>query len=318
MSRLHDALRRASDGKAPILPAGAGEQNGEGQDAGQSVFSVPWSLDTGSAEGAGASADRAVQAAAADQPGAGFRLSVAGRAGSVSTEVEEKLVGSAAYASNGRFGLVLERYRKLAATLHHAQAERGLKLVLVTSASPGDGKSLNAANLAITLSESYQRRVLLVDGDLRRPSLHELFGAPNESGLSDGLAGASARGLSLIAVSPRLSLLPSGRVMEDPTTALSSPQMREVLEFARAAFDWIVIDTPPVGLMTDAKLLAAMVDGIVLVVGAGSTSYQDALRAIDALGRERLLGAVLNRVSDVSDDAKYYRDYYAHDAPRRT
>jgi capsular exopolysaccharide synthesis family protein len=317
MSRLHDALRRATDGQAPILPAGAGEQNGEGQDAGQVAFSVPWSLDSGTGEGPGASADSAILAAAEAQHSTGFVPSEAVLAGPVSAEIAEKLVGSDAYTSNGLFGLVLERYRKLAAALHHAQAARGLKLVLVTSASPGDGKSLNAANLAITLSESYQRHVLLIDGDLRRPSLHELFGAPNESGLSDGLAGASSSAVTVIPVSPRLSLLPSGRTMADPTTALSSPRMREVLGNARAAFDWVIIDTPPVGLMTDAKLLAAMVDGVVMVIGAGSTSYREALQAIDTIGRERLLGALLNRVSDVSGDTKYYRSYYARYAPRR-
>ena len=254
---------------------------------------------------------------APSRPRAGFVPSQAHAGVRVNGDVAEKLVSSESPAEDSRFEIAVEQYRRLAAALHQAQAERGLKVVLVTSADPGEGKSLTAANLALTLSESYQRRVLLVDGDLYRPSLHGFFSAPNTDGLSDCLGRTSVSGLKVFQVSPRLFLLPSGNPMADPTTAISSPQMREIVEGARAAYDWTVIDTPPVGLLSYAKLLADMVDGVVLVVEAGSTSYLDAQRAIEAVGRERVVGVVLNRMAEQSGEAKYYRAYYTKTGTRR-
>ena len=315
MTRLHDALRRAHDeAKAPILPPDAGETAGENVDPATSAFSVPWMI-----ESAGTEPVAALEGPAdgPSRPRAGFVTSQAQPAARLNGDVAEKLVSAEDPAERSRFDIAVEQYRRLAATLHQAQAERGLKVVLVTSAGPGEGKSLTAANLALTLSESYQRRVLLVDGDLHRPSLHGLFGAANSDGLSDILTGASASALKVIPVSPRLSLLPSGRPMADPTTAISSPQMREIVDAARAAYDWTIIDTPPVGLLSYAKLLADMVDGVLLMIEAGSTSYLDAQRAIDAVGRERVLGVVINRMAEQSGEAKYYSAYYSRTGPRR-
>jgi capsular exopolysaccharide synthesis family protein len=201
----------------------------------------------------------------------------------------EKLVVSGA---DGR-GFV-EEYRKLAASLHHTQADRGIKVVMIASALPGEGKSLTATNLALTLSESYRRRVLLIDADLRRPSLHEVFQVPNVSGLSDGLAAPSEHKLALSQITPLLMLLTAGKPEPDPMGAITSGRMRQVVEEASSAFDWVILDTPPVGLLTDANLLAAMVDAAVLVVRAGSTPLPAVQRAADAIGRDRLLGVVLN------------------------
>jgi Mrp family chromosome partitioning ATPase len=114
-------------------------------------------------------------------------------------------------------------------------------------------------------------------------------------------------------VSPRLAVLPGGKATPDPMAGLTSPRMKQLIDEARAAFDWVIIDTPPIGLMTDASLLAAIADGTVLVVKANSTPYHLAQRAIDALGSGRLLGAVLNRATESSQSDKYY-DYY-HYAP---
>jgi capsular exopolysaccharide synthesis family protein len=315
MTRLHDALRRAhEEGKAAILPPDAGETTGESVDSATSAFSVPWMIESAGTEPEPASEG---PADGPSRPQAGFVPSHTRPAARVNGDVAEKLVSAEDPAERSQFEIAVEQYRKLAASLHQAQAERGLKVVLITSASPGEGKSLTATNLALTLSESYQRSVLLIDGDLHRPSLHAFFGAANVDGLSDGLTGASVSSLKVIQVSPRLSLLPSGRSLADPTTAISSPQMHEVVDGARAAYDWTIIDTPPVGLLSYAKLLADMVDGVVLVLEAGVTSYLDAQRAIDAVGRERVTGVVMNRMAGQSGDAKYYHSYYAKAGARR-
>jgi len=204
-----------------------------------------------------------------------------------------------------------EQYRRLAATLHQNQSATGLKVVMISSALGGEGKTLTAANLALTFSESYQRSVLLVDGDLRRPSLHTIFKIDGSSGLSDGLMSLEDTPLSLRQVSQRLTLLPAGRPVSDPMAGLTSDRMRRVIEEAREAFDWVIVDTPPVGILTDANLLASMVDGAVLVVKAEHTPYQLVQRAVEALGRNRILGIVLNRALSQMDGSKYgYYNYY--------
>ena len=201
-----------------------------------------------------------------------------------------------AHAETGR--LPVEQYRRLAAALHHLQAENGLKVIMVASPLSGDGKTLTAANLALTLSESYARRVLLIDGDLRSPAIHDLFGLPNGAGLDDGLRAHEDRRLTLIEVSPQLTILPAGRPDADPMSVLTSDRMRAVLDEAREKFNWVIVDTPPLGLLPDAHLLAGIVDGTILVIAAGSTPYQSAAKSAQLIGRDRIVGVVLNRVDE--------------------
>jgi capsular exopolysaccharide synthesis family protein len=203
-----------------------------------------------------------------------------------------------------------EQYRRLAATLHHAQQDSGLKVVMIASAVVGEGKTLTASNLALTFSESYKRTVLLIDGDFRRPALHVVFNLDAPSGLSEGLMAVVEQKLPLYRVSSRLTILPAGRPSSDPMAGLTSNRMRRVIQEARAAFDWVIVDTPPVGLLPDANLLASMVDGAVLVVRAGSTPYHQVVRAIDALNRDRLLGVVLNSAQMSTNGSHNYYTYY--------
>ena len=222
-------------------------------------------------------------------------------------KVVEKLV-----VDSGAPPTCVEQFRKLAGTLHHAQLDRNIKVVMVSSAIAGEGKTLTATNLALTLSESYKRDVLLIDADLRRPTLHELFNVPNDSGLGEGLKAESEQKLPIIRVSSKLSLLTAGRPDPDPMSGLTSRNMRRIVEEATARFDWVIIDTPPIGLLPDANLLAEMVDGTLLVVGAGQTPYTLVERAVEALGRERILGVVLNRVEEGHTFGGYkYYSYYS-------
>jgi len=209
-----------------------------------------------------------------------------------------------------------EQYRRLAAALHQAQRTNGFKVVMVVSAVAGEGKTLTASNLAMTLSESYRRDVLLVDADLRRPSLHKVFQVAGEPGLSDGLVMSDEPKLPIHRISERLAVLPAGRPTSDPIGALTSERMRRLIDEAREVFDWVVIDTPPVGLLTDAALLTAMADGVILVVKAESTSNEMVQRAVDAIGRERVIGAVLNRAIEQPHRSNYdYYKYYTQAEP---
>jgi len=204
-----------------------------------------------------------------------------------------------------------EQYRRLAAALHQAQRANGFKVVMVASAVAGEGKTLTAANLALTLSESYRRNVLLVDGDLRRPSLHTVFQVSGTPGLSDGLISTEEPKLPLHRLSPRLTILPAGRPTSDPIGALTSDRMRRLIEEAREVFDWVILDTPPIGLLTDAALLSSMADGVVLVVKAESTPYDMVNRAVELIGRDRLIGVVLNRATEMPNRSTYdYSKYY--------
>lgn len=206
--------------------------------------------------------------------------------------------------------LAVEQYRRLAATLHELRETHGTKTLMVTSALPGEGKTLTVVNLALTLSESYRFRVLLVDADLRRPSVHEMFGLRNRKGLAEGLRSDTGE-LSLVTITPHLSVLPGGRPDSNPMAGLTSDRMRRLLEEAASAFDWVLLDAPPVGIMPDAHLLARVTEGVIFVIAAGSTPFPLVDRAINEIGRESIVGTVLNRIDEVNIPATgYYGDYY--------
>ncbi len=169
---------------------------------------------------------------------------------------------------------------------------------MVASTLPGEGKTLTAVNLALTFSESYGRNVLLIDGDLRRPTTHDVLDVPNLLGQNVGVARETDQKLSLIRVSPRLSVLTAGQPDPDPMGRLTSDRMRRVMAEAAAQFDWVIIDTPPVGKVPDANLLATMADVVLLVVQAGRAPAKLIQRTAEAVGVQRVIGVVLNRADE--------------------
>ena len=205
-----------------------------------------------------------------------------------------------------------EQYRRLAACLHHSQAINGTRVVMVTSALVGEGKTLTAANISLTLSHSYQKNVLLIDADFRRPSLHAIFGVNGTTGLAEVLTTAEDEQVRVRQVSPRLGILLGGRPMSDPIAALTSDRMRQLIDEARKSFDWVIIDTPPVALLTDANLVSAITDGALIVVKAGHTPWDLVDRTVQVIGRERTLGVVLNRATAFAQGSAYYDYYYNH------
>jgi len=213
----------------------------------------------------------------------------------------------------------IEQYRRLAATLHGLHVSGNLRTIMISSALPRDGKTLTTTNLALTLSESYGQRVLLIDADLRRPSIHEVFGLSNTSGLADGLRTGASGSLAVTEVSPTLTVLTAGTPDGRPMAGLTSERMAIILKEAVSRFAWVLIDTPPIGLISDAQLLSAVVDGVLLVVSAGSTDYAAVTRTVQAVGRDRILGVVLNRVQQQPlATGTYYDDYYVGHAGNPT
>jgi capsular exopolysaccharide synthesis family protein len=205
----------------------------------------------------------------------------------------------------------LEEYRRLAASLHLLQAQSSFSTLMVSSALPRDGKTLTATNLALTLSESYGRRVLCIDADLRRPTLRDIFQLRTGRGLFEDLTGDPAAAPSVIEVSQTLSVLTAGTPSGNPLSRLASDRMRAILRWSAQAFDWVIVDTPPVALLPDANILARLVDGVLLVVGAGSTPYADVKRAVSTIGQDRIVGVVLNRSAEGKRRDRYLSRYYA-------
>jgi capsular exopolysaccharide synthesis family protein len=205
---------------------------------------------------------------------------------------------------------LLEQFRRLAGTLHKARRMNGLRSVMVTSATPGDGKTLTAINLALMLSSSFNSEVLLVDADLRRPSIPSIVDFRQEAGLSEALTARSEQKLALVRIAPRLTLLPAGQPIANSIEAVTSPRMQQILSEAASRYDWIILDAPPVGITTDARLLAEFVGGTLLVIRAGQTQHADIAKAIAALGREQILGVVLNGTTGSKEDGTYYGEPY--------
>jgi capsular exopolysaccharide synthesis family protein len=191
-----------------------------------------------------------------------------------------------------------EQYRLLRTRLEGRELGRRAQLMLVTSAQIGDGKTTTSANLALTMAQEFQQKVVLVDADLRRPSLAALFGVEDGPGLVDVLVGAASLEEALVAIPDQhLLLLPAGLSAVRSTELLASSMMQRVLETLRARYDRIVVDTPPV-TVADTHVLARLADGLILVVRAGMTPRPAVERALNHVDRAKVLGLVLNEVDD--------------------
>jgi protein-tyrosine kinase len=207
---------------------------------------------------------------------------------------------------------VLDQLRSLAATLHQARTYRELKVLAVTSTLGGEGKTLLSANLALTLSQSYGRQVLIIDADLRRPGQQALFGVASNEGLRAALAAVSAgEPVPIQEVAPRMALLPAGKAVRDPTSVLASAAMQRLITSAASTFDWVIIDTPPVGMLPDVSLLSSLSDAVLLVVEAGRARYDLVQRTVESIGADRIFGVVLNKMAERELVATYGEGYYA-------
>ena len=184
-------------------------------------------------------------------------------------------------------------------------------MIVVTSSAPGEGKTVVSTNLAVTLAQA-GHRVLLIDCDMRKPRVHDVFSCHSTPGLSDVLVGnAIASEAVLESSTPGLWLLPGGTLPPNPAELLGSKRFKDFAALLLQHFDWVLLDTPPVMAVTDASIAASMSHGVLFVVGAEMTSRRIAQRAIEqlGLGQAKFLGAVLNRV-DLEHNPYYYSRYY--------
>jgi len=201
-----------------------------------------------------------------------------------------------------------EAYRTLRTNIMFQSIEKPIQTLLVASPMPDDGKSTTLANLAVTLAQS-GHTTILVDADLRRPTQHTLWGLSNERGLTSIMLDSSLRDAPPLQASgvDQLSILTSGPTPPNPADLLGSKQMEALIALLKTRAEYVLFDAPPVLAVTDAPLLASKLDGVLLVVKAGTTRRDQAERARDILQRihVRIVGAVLNNAPRESSGTGY-------------
>jgi capsular exopolysaccharide synthesis family protein len=241
-----------------------------------------------------AAAERSVAAAAGPALGAGTLTGAATVVRNAPAFRLNRALVAAAPSDNA----VAEQYRALCTRIAHADQDAPIHVILVTSPGTGEGKSVTAANLALTMAREYQRPTCIIDANLRSPMLQQLFGLPDGPGLSDVLAGRATLEDALTTIENLgVTVLPAGTCPQHPAELLGAAMMRQTLDRLRLQFDRIIVDTPAALARADMRLLTPLVDRIVLVVRAGVTPKASITEVITALDTKRLLGVVLNEAA---------------------
>ena len=209
--------------------------------------------------------------------------------------------------------LAAENFRFLGMRLRHLRRERALKKVLITSTIPHEGKSMVAANLACTLARKKQQRVVLLEGDLRRPALSQVFGLSPIPGICEWLQGDQQQIENIYRLEgPHLEnsglwIFPAGSALDNPLELLQSARLSALMDQLTILFDWIIIDSPPILPLADTSVWARLADGILLVTREGTTKRRSLQSGLQALEKSKLLGAVVNSSASTDHTNYYYR-----------
>jgi len=227
----------------------------------------------------------------------------------------------------GDRGEGIEQFRGLRSQIYQFRDQNPLKTILVSSGMPGEGKTFVVANLAVSLARNRNNTVLLIDADLRRPSLHAILGAPGTPGLTEYLAGtAEVSDIvqrnenprvvedGIMHAIPDLAFIPAGAGGDNASELVANHRIEELVAALSPHFDWILIDSPPVLAFSDAVDLARAADAVLLVARSATTPFNVAQRAQTAFSNSRILGFVLNAVRNAPRRTSYYYDYGQQDA----
>lgn len=226
---------------------------------------------------------------------------------------KEQVMGSSLISLSSPQSVVAEQFRSLRTNIEFAQVDEDLKSLLVSSSISAEGKSTISANLAIVFAQT-EKKVLIVDADMRKPTLHRTFRLNNQQGLSTLISDSNLSFNQAIQWSPEINLyfLPSGPIPPNPSEMLGSARMKYLMQEFEGHFDLVIYDTPPVTAVTDAQVLASLVDGVVLVCRHGYVRREEVRRAKKVLDNvdANILGYVMNsRPSEAGDG---YYSYYGY------
>lgn len=200
-----------------------------------------------------------------------------------------------------------EAFRLLGVRLRHLRRDKQLKKVLITSTIPQEGKSMVAANLACALALRKQQKVLLLEGDIRRPSLSQMFGLEKNTGICEWLHGGCSLMTSIYHLEDQnLWILPAGSIPDNPLELLQSGKLPPLMDQLTAWFDWIIIDSPPVLPVADTSIWMRLADGILLVTRQGTTETRQLQRGLEAVEFKKLIGAVMNNSKHLAHSDYYY------------
>ena len=207
--------------------------------------------------------------------------------------------------------VISEQYRAIRTNIEYSNVDQDKKTILVTSSDKNEGKTTTVSNLAVSFA-NLNKKVLLVDCDLRNPSIHKMFKLNNIYGLTDILAKDRAVDKCIQKTElENLYVLTAGAIPPNPAEILSSEKMKNLIEDLKNIYDYIFIDTPPIGLVTDAGVLSSFIDGVVLVVKSESVEkkyLEETKKKLDAVDA-RILGAILNSYKSEQKDYNYYSYY---------
>lgn len=304
MSRIHDALKKAEEERAsrPAEPQSAAPAGLAANDApAQEDFLLPVTED--------ADPLTTFEAAKGGEPLTVDILKSKVRQVKWNPNLKTMLFfGAESYA------LGTEEFRTLRSRLYGLRDMQPLRTVLITSASPGDGKSFIAANLAQILVQQPGRRVLLIDADMRWSRLHLSLGAPVTPGLTEYLEG-EADELTVMqrGQMENLYFIAGGRHATNPSELVANGRLNNLLQLASPLFDWIIVDSPPAMAVSDPRVMSDLCDGVLLVVAADKGSYEIVQKTTQQFKGKRLLGVVLNRAEPRNSYSYKYYGYYQGD-----
>ncbi len=313
MSRVHDALRRAEQLlEAPVEDGFDGDGLNGGDDA--NFLSVPEDMDSGALSG--------VDYGAPDVPAYGGAYGP----GVVRSESKGMQVDWRNFLSRCRVipfhpapeahlidierphEIPGEEFRSLRTRLNHMQSQQDLHAIVVTSASPAEGKTFTAINLALAQAQ-LESPVLIADLDLRRPVVHNMFQCEKSPGFSDFLLADRPLEECVRRIEgTNLYFMPAGTQVKNPLELLNMRQVKYTIDAFRKVFNWVILDTPPLLFSADANLLATLTDGTIIVVRIGSTTYDNVIRAMQTLCENNVLGIVANgaRAGELYSKYTYY------------
>ena len=211
---------------------------------------------------------------------------------------------------------IAEAYRSIRTNIEFSNIDKNIKIITITSTQPNEGKSTVISNLAATFANLENKRVLIIDGDLRNPSIHKMFGVSNLNGITDILLGEKDVDKCLEKTKIKgLDILKVGKVPPNPSEMLQSNKMINFIEVIKEYYDYVFIDAPPVGVVSDASIISQYSDGIILLIGSNETDIDAAKISKERLENvgANILGVVLNKFESEGSAYGYYGYYYGNE-----